>query len=48
MAVVRARGVVVADMLGNTGDGNDMHPTIGELVPPILTATALPATNYRR
>ena len=38
---------MVADVLGNTGDGNDMHPTIGELVPPILTATTLPATNRR-
>ena len=32
-------------MLGNTGDGNDMHPTIGESTSPILTATVLPATN---
>ena len=37
--------LVVAE--GNNDNGSDMHPTIGELAPPTLTATAIPATNSK-
>ena len=38
--------VVVGD--GNADNGSGMHPAIGELTFPILTATAIPATNSER
>ena len=39
---------VLVVLLGNTGVGREMHSTIGELTSPILTATAIPATNSER
>ena len=43
-------GVVVAVVVvvGNSDDGIDIHPTIDELTPPSLTATAIPATISKR
>ena len=40
--------MVVVVVVDNTGDGIDIHPTIGELTSPSLTATAIPATNSER
>ena len=33
---------------GNADNGSGMHPTIGELKSPSLTATTIPATNSKR
>ena len=39
---------VLVVLLGSTGVGSETHPAIGESASPILTATAMPATNSKR
>ena len=46
VAVVVVVAVLVT--VAVVGDGSDMHPAIGESTSPILTATAIPATNSKR